>query len=86
MVMESGPCVVTVAPGPAEVLVVVVLCGPEVVVVEVVEDTSGWPSSARWSAIVADRTNTTRRCCLRHAPLEIDVLAKLIALSLGRAG
>lgn len=59
IVVELGPWVVTVAPGAAEELVVVVVWGPEVVVVEVVEDSSGWPSAERLSAMVSQE-NTRR--------------------------
>ena len=63
-----------VAPGPADVPVVVVVCGPEVVVVvvvvEVAEDTNWRSLLEGWSAIAFQEKNTVKRCCLRYVPFE----------------
>jgi hypothetical protein len=87
-VVELGPWVVTVAPGPAEELVVVVVCGPEVVVVDVVADTSGWPDpSERLSAMISQQTDTVgRRCCLRQAPFENRCFCGISSAELGARG
>lgn len=76
-----------VAPGPVDVLVVVVICGPEVVVVvEVAEDANGRPLSEGWSAIASQGTNTVKRCCLRYALFENRCFGEIDSAELGARG
>ncbi len=70
IVVELGPWVVTVVSGPAVWLVVVVVCGPEVVVVEVVEDASGCPPLADLPAIVFQDDKHRKDVCLGNASVE----------------
>jgi len=90
MVVELGPLLAMVAPGPADVLVVMVVCGPEVMVVvvdvEVAEDTSGRPLLEGWSPIAFQKTNTIKRCCLRYVPFENQCFGEIDSAELGARG